>query len=64
MKYLDPTTRKRPMFADVLSKYTLENGKPLKVVVLCQCGAHLHTEEMIFDHWQNGHFDIYDEVVR
>lgn len=55
MKYYDPTTRKRPNFQQMMANYGRGS-------VLCNCGVIIIPQQEIFEHWQQGHFDIYDEV--
>jgi hypothetical protein len=56
MRYLDPATRKRPDFKELRQNMT--------GYVYCQCGTTLQTGHDVFEHWQQGHFDIYDEVKK
>jgi len=55
MKYLDIQTRRRPEFrklwVDACSS------------IMCQCGIILQNQQVAFDHWQQGHLDVYDEVI-
>jgi len=63
MKYYDISTRKRPEFNSVWDNAIRDGikvtGKPY---IFCECGIAIVKREIIFDHWQQGHFDVYDEV--
>lgn len=54
MKYYDPATKKRPVWEELL--LTLEEGR-----VRCRCTEILKDKSTIFYHWQQGHFDTYEE---
>jgi len=54
MKYYDPTTRKRPKFKEWFDR---TEGR----AYLCDCGDILQTQQQMFGHWQQGHFDVYEE---
>lgn len=55
MKYYDIATRKRPDYRELLNSF--EGGS-----VVCLCGIILCNCQIVFEHWQQGHFDKYDEV--
>lgn len=53
MKYYDITSRKRPVWKEFINKYN--------TAMLCDCGEIVQTRQGIYEHWQQGHFDVYDE---
>lgn len=53
MRYYDVSTRRRPVWEEFIEQY--------KTAILCRCGDILHTRQSIFEHWQQGHFDMYME---
>lgn len=55
MKYVNPLTCKRPDFNEL--KMSISD------IVLCSCNTHLTHMEMVRDHWQRGHFDVYDKIT-
>ena len=63
MKYYDVSTRKRPDFNELYDKLLsmLEPGEGL-IGAICQCGLILNNKQFTFEHWNEGHFDTYDEV--
>ena len=63
MIYYDPATRKRPDFESIWQK-AIESGNANRPYIACDCLSvyALVKREDIFDHWQRGHFDVYDEV--
>jgi len=54
MKYYDPATRKRPEFKQMMKNYGRGS-------VVCMCSKIIHEREEVFEHWQQGHFDTYEE---
>jgi hypothetical protein len=63
MKYYDPTTRKRPEFNELCNElFNMGKNEARVIYVLCLCGTVLHNQPIVFEHWQQGHFDKYDEV--
>ena len=56
MRYYDPATKKRPVWEVLLP--TLEGGW-----VICRCTEILKDKSAIFNHWQQGYFDAYDEIL-
>jgi hypothetical protein len=57
MKYYDPTTRKRPDFAQMMTNYGMGS-------IVCNCGIILYIKQEVFEHWQQGHFDVYDDIEK
>ena len=63
MKYYDPLTCKRPMFSSLWKSVKDEGTKTCGgAYIICNCGVVLQTQQITFEHWQQGHFDVYDEV--
>lgn len=54
MKYYNPATRKRPDFTQMMANYG-------KGTVVCPCMVILMYTREVFEHWQQGHFDVYEE---
>lgn len=74
MKYYDPQTRKRPDFESIWKKAIIREiplysigitrGSPQTGIpyLKCECDDNEITDRRVaFEHWQQGHFDIYDE---
>jgi hypothetical protein len=59
MRYVDPTTRKRPMWVDWW--HTGAYGSDGRMIQ-CDCGKRIISKADMYQHWEQGHFDIYDEV--
>ena len=63
MKYYDPATKKRPEFESTwiqirdigIDRITGKN------YTKCACGEWVVQQKVVFEHWQQGHFDIYEE---
>lgn len=55
MKYYNPNTCKRPAWSDFCAT--------IQGYIMCQCGTILQTQQITFEHWQQGHFDIYEKVL-
>lgn len=56
MKYYDPATRKRPVWEEFYEK---DCDNP---TLYCRCGSSVLSKVNLFEHWQQGYFDVYDEV--
>jgi len=62
MKYYDPNTRKRPDFNSVWEKAISYGIKSCgQSYIRCECGIIIVNMQVGFDHWQQGHFDVYEE---
>jgi hypothetical protein len=62
MIYYDPNTRKRPQFERVWMKVVGDGISSTGIsYIVCVCGQVLTARGDVFWHWDQGHFDEYDE---
>jgi len=63
MRYYDVTTRKRPDFNEMYAElYEVGRKSTGMYYIVCLCGEGMPSKSAVFRHWEQGHFDVYDEV--
>ena len=58
MKNYDPTTRKRPVWEEFWNEICVSD-----IEFKCLCGDRVvsMSRKTVFEHWEKGHFDVYEE---